>query len=80
MVCCNDLRIEADTITTAKALTSGYQPLSALLVADRIANTLVEKAGNFITAIPIPVIRSAAPSPSRILKLSKAKALSNDPE
>jgi putrescine aminotransferase len=39
--------IEADTITTAKALTSGYQPLSALLVADRIANTLVEKGGEF---------------------------------
>ncbi|TJW35383.1 MAG: aminotransferase class III-fold pyridoxal phosphate-dependent enzyme, partial [Mesorhizobium sp.] len=29
--------IEPDTITTAKALTSGYQPLSALLVGDRIA-------------------------------------------
>jgi len=39
--------IEADTITTAKALTSGYQPLSALLVGDRIAETLVEKGGEF---------------------------------
>ncbi|MDP3898187.1 MAG: aspartate aminotransferase family protein [Mesorhizobium sp.] len=39
--------IEADTITTAKALTSGYQPLSALLVGDRIAATLVEKGGEF---------------------------------
>ena len=39
--------IEADTITTAKALTSGYQPLSALLVGDRIAKTLVEKGGEF---------------------------------
>ncbi|MGO4836967.1 aminotransferase class III-fold pyridoxal phosphate-dependent enzyme, partial [Rhizobiaceae sp. 2RAB30] len=29
--------LEPDTITTAKALTSGYQPLSALLVGDRIA-------------------------------------------
>jgi putrescine aminotransferase len=37
--------IEPDTITTAKALTSGYQPLSALLVGDRIANALVEKGG-----------------------------------
>jgi putrescine aminotransferase len=37
--------IEPDTITTAKALTSGYQPLSALLVGDRIATTLVEKGG-----------------------------------
>lgn len=39
--------IEADTITTAKALTSGYQPLSALLIGDRIARTLVEKGGEF---------------------------------
>ncbi|MDW6020450.1 aspartate aminotransferase family protein [Mesorhizobium sp. BAC0120] len=39
--------IEADTITTAKALTSGYQPLSALLVGDRISSTLVEKGGEF---------------------------------
>ncbi|EXL09859.1 aspartate aminotransferase family protein [Aquamicrobium defluvii] len=39
--------IEPDTITTAKALTSGYQPLSALLVGDRIARTLVEKGGEF---------------------------------
>jgi putrescine aminotransferase len=39
--------IEPDTITTAKALTSGYQPLSALLVGDRITSTLVEKGGEF---------------------------------
>ncbi|EKF19662.1 aspartate aminotransferase family protein [Nitratireductor pacificus] len=41
------LGLEPDTITTAKALTSGYQPLSALLVGDRIAKTLVEKGGEF---------------------------------
>ena len=39
--------MEPDTITTAKALTSGYQPLSALLVGDRIARTLDEKGGEF---------------------------------
>lgn len=39
--------VEPDTITTAKALTSGYMPLSALLVGDRIAKTLVEKGGEF---------------------------------
>ncbi|MBO6716469.1 MAG: aspartate aminotransferase family protein [Rhizobiaceae bacterium] len=39
--------LEPDTITTAKALTSGYQPLSALLVGDRIASTLVDKGGEF---------------------------------
>ena len=39
--------IEPDTITTAKALTSGYLPLSALLVGDRIAGVLEEKGGEF---------------------------------
>ena len=38
--------IRPDTMTTAKALTSGYQPLSALLVSDRIAATL-ERGGEF---------------------------------
>ncbi|MGB3500968.1 MAG: aspartate aminotransferase family protein [Mesorhizobium sp.] len=41
------MNIEADTITTAKALTSGYQPLSALFVGDRIASALVDKGGEF---------------------------------
>ncbi len=39
--------IEPDMITTAKGLTSGYVPLSALLVGDRVAATLVEKGGEF---------------------------------
>lgn len=39
--------IHADMITTAKALTSGYQPLSALLVSDRVADVLVDKGGEF---------------------------------
>ncbi len=39
--------IHADMITTAKALTSGYLPLSALLVSDRIAEVLVDKGGEF---------------------------------
>jgi putrescine aminotransferase len=39
--------VEPDTITTAKALTSGYLPLSALLVGDRIARTLEMKGGEF---------------------------------
>jgi putrescine aminotransferase len=39
--------IEPDTITTAKALTSGYLPLSALIVGDRIAKTIVDKGGEF---------------------------------
>ena len=39
--------IKPDTITTAKGLTSGYQPLSALLVSDRVADTLTQKGGEF---------------------------------
>jgi putrescine aminotransferase len=39
--------VEPDMMTTAKALTSGYQPLSALLVGDRISATLEEKGGEF---------------------------------
>lgn len=44
---CQSMGIEPDTITTAKALTSGYLPLSALLVSDRIAGTLTAKGGEF---------------------------------
>ncbi|WP_373356238.1 aspartate aminotransferase family protein [Pseudoroseicyclus sp. CXY001] len=44
---CETYGIQPDTITTAKALTSGYQPLSALLVGDRIAEALVERGGEF---------------------------------
>ena len=39
--------IEPDMMTTAKALTSGYQPLSALLISDRVANVMVERGGEF---------------------------------
>jgi len=39
--------IKPDTLTTAKAITSGYQPLSAVIVSDRLASTLVDKGGEF---------------------------------
>lgn len=39
--------IVPDTMTTAKAITSGYQPLSAVIVSDRVASTLVDKGGEF---------------------------------
>jgi putrescine aminotransferase len=39
--------IEPDMITTAKALTSGYIPLSALLVGDRVAETFINEVGEF---------------------------------
>jgi len=39
--------IRPDLITFAKGVTSGYVPLGGVLVGDRIANTLIEKGGEF---------------------------------
>jgi putrescine aminotransferase len=39
--------IEPDMMTTAKGLTSGYLPLSALLVGDRVADVLIDDVGEF---------------------------------
>ena len=43
---CQSMGIEPDTITVAKAITSGYQPLSAVLVGDRMAEVLA-KGGEY---------------------------------
>ncbi|MFD0917726.1 aspartate aminotransferase family protein [Pseudahrensia aquimaris] len=40
------MSIEADMITVAKAITSGYQPLSAVLVSDRVAD-VISKGGEY---------------------------------
>ena len=37
---CDSMGIKPDMITVAKAITSGYQPLSAVLVGDRVADVL----------------------------------------
>lgn len=39
--------IQPDLMTTAKGLTSGYVPLSAIFVGDRVARTLIEEGGEF---------------------------------
>lgn len=39
--------IQADVMTLAKAITSGYLPLSAVVIGDRVADTLIEKGGEF---------------------------------
>jgi putrescine aminotransferase len=39
--------IEPDFMTLAKGITSGYLPLSAVMVADRVAETLIEAGGEF---------------------------------
>lgn len=36
-----------DIMTLAKGITSGYQPLGAVMVGDRIAEVLIEKGGEF---------------------------------
>ena len=41
------LGIEADIMPMAKGLTSGYLPLSAVMVSDRLANDLIEEGGEF---------------------------------
>jgi putrescine aminotransferase len=39
--------IQPDLMSLAKGLTSGYLPLSAVMVGDRVANTLIEEGGEF---------------------------------
>lgn len=39
--------IQPDLMTTAKGITSGYIPLSALFVGDRVANTFIEHGGEY---------------------------------
>jgi putrescine aminotransferase len=39
--------ITPDMMTTAKALTSGYLPLSALIVGDRVAEVMINDVGEF---------------------------------
>ena len=38
---------QVDLMCVAKGITSGYVPLSAVMVGDRVADTLVEKGGEF---------------------------------
>ena len=42
---CEYFGTRPDFLTLAKAITSGYQPLGALMVADRVAEVLVEQGG-----------------------------------
>ncbi len=39
--------IEADFITLAKGLSSGYLPISAVMVGDRVMKTFIDKGGEF---------------------------------
>lgn len=39
--------LQPDLMTLAKGITSGYLPLSAVMVGDRVAETLIDKGGEF---------------------------------
>ena len=43
----NTFGIEADFMTMAKGLSSGYQPIGAVMVSDRVAEMLDKKGGEF---------------------------------
>jgi len=63
--------IRADLMTLAKGLTSGYQPLGAVMVGDRVGDVLVEKGGEFhhgYTYSGHPVACAVAIRNLRILK------------
>jgi putrescine---pyruvate transaminase len=44
---CEHYGTRPDFMTLAKAITSGYLPLGALMVSDRVAEVLIEKGGEF---------------------------------
>ena len=44
---CEHFGFEPDFMTIAKAITSGYQPLGGAMVADRVAEVLIGKGGEF---------------------------------
>lgn len=44
---CEHFGFEPDFMTLAKAITSGYQPLGAVMVSDRVAEVLIEQGGEF---------------------------------
>jgi putrescine aminotransferase len=44
---CQHYGTKPDFLALAKAITSGYFPLGAVMVGDRVANTLIEKGGEF---------------------------------
>jgi len=44
---CQSFGVQPDLITMAKGLSSGYQPISALGVSDRMAEVILDKGGEF---------------------------------
>jgi putrescine aminotransferase len=44
---CEHFGFEPDLMTIAKGLSSGYQPIGGVMVADRVADVLIERGGEF---------------------------------
>jgi putrescine aminotransferase len=66
--------IEPDLMAMAKGLSSGYQPLSALMVGDQIAEGLIERGGEFFHGFTYsghPVACAVALENIRILEEEK---------
>ena len=63
--------ITPDLMTLAKGLSSGYMPISAVAVGNRVANSLIEKGGEFIHGFTYsghPVAAAVALENLRILE------------
>ncbi|KEA63163.1 Omega-amino acid--pyruvate aminotransferase [Marinobacterium lacunae] len=68
------LDIKPDLISMAKGLSSGYQPISAVAVGERVASALIEKGGEFyhgFTYSGHPVAAAVALENLRILREEK---------
>ncbi|WP_370660018.1 aspartate aminotransferase family protein [Massilia horti] len=82
---CELMQVQPDLITFAKGVTSGYVPLGGVLVGSRVAQTLIEKGGDFnhgFTYSGHPVACAAALENLRILieeKLVEKVALETGP-
>ncbi len=66
--------LEPDLMTLAKGMTSGYLPLSAAMVGDRVAETLIDKGGEFFHGFTYsghPVACAVALENIRILEQEK---------
>ncbi|WP_308389431.1 aminotransferase class III-fold pyridoxal phosphate-dependent enzyme [Acidithiobacillus sp. AMEEHan] len=55
--------IQPDLMTLAKGLSSGYLPISAVMVGDRVADTIIHKGGSLRTGLPTPAIPFLQRSP-----------------
>jgi putrescine aminotransferase len=71
---CDSFGIEPDFMTLAKGLSSGYLPISALMVHDRVAGPIIEKGGEFVHGFTYsghPVASAVALENVRILRDEK---------